>query len=115
MASPTAGSVVREKRHITRWGDALMQQTISREERKVRDHPRPNTEPSGGGFSAKRISAESHLHSSAQASGSFPGVLYERFLQLPVGVVLIMLWLIGVALLGSCVLVLYALATLLLA
>jgi len=34
---------------------------------------------------------------------------YERFLELPVWVVLALLWLSGVALLGSCALILYML------
>jgi hypothetical protein len=42
----------------------------------------------------------------------FLGVYYERFLNLPVGVVLTVLWLVGMALLSSCALALYELGTL---
>jgi hypothetical protein len=41
------------------------------------------------------------------------GVAYKRFLEMPVPVVLAALWVAGVALLGSCVLVLYVLGMLL--
>ena len=51
----------------------------------------------------------------AEASGGLLGIIYEGFLGMPVPVVLTALWLGGLALLGSCVLMLYALATLLLA
>jgi hypothetical protein len=40
------------------------------------------------------------------------GVHYERFLNLPVGVVLTVLWLVGMALLSTCALALYDLETL---
>ena len=40
---------------------------------------------------------------------SFSPATYERFLELPVWVVLAALWLSGAALLGSCVLILYVL------
>ncbi len=46
-------------------------------------------------------------------SGGFPGVAYERFVQMPVPVVLTVLWVAGMVLLSSCVLVLYMLGTLL--
>jgi hypothetical protein len=39
---------------------------------------------------------------------------YERFLEMPVGVVLALLWLAGAALPGSCALVLYAVVSVLL-
>ncbi len=38
------------------------------------------------------------------------GLAYERFLELPVAVVLGVMWLAGVALIGSCALVLYLVA-----
>jgi ABC-type multidrug transport system permease subunit len=50
-----------------------------------------------------------------QVSGGFFGVCYERFLQMPVAVVLTVLWLGGMALWGSCALMLYTLGTLMLA
>lgn len=48
-----------------------------------------------------------------QVSEGFLGVNYERFLQMPVAVVLMVLWLGGMALLSSWVLMLYTLGTLL--
>jgi hypothetical protein len=39
------------------------------------------------------------------------GFAYERFLEMPVPVVLAVLWVAGVALLGSCALMLYMLGT----
>jgi beta-lactamase regulating signal transducer with metallopeptidase domain len=35
------------------------------------------------------------------------GLAYERFLRLPVTVVLLVMWVVGMVLLGSCVLVIY--------
>jgi hypothetical protein len=49
----------------------------------------------------------------SRVSDGFLGVSYERFLQMPVAVVLTVLWLGGMALLSSCVLMLYTLGTLL--
>jgi len=94
-------------------GDALMQQTISREEQKVQDRqPTTKTEPSAGDVYAGGMSKRSHFHPVAEASGGLLGIIYEGFLGMPVPVVLTVLWLGGMALLGSCVLILYALATL---
>ena len=93
-----------------------MQQTISREERKVQGRPpTTKTQPSAGGVYAGGMSDRSRVHPVAETSGGFLGIAYERFLEMPVPVVLSVLWLGGLALLGSCVLMLYALATLLLA
>ena len=76
------------------------------------------TESSGGGSSAWGISKESHSHRVAHASGGLLGATYyerflERFLQMPVAVVLTVLGVVGMALLSSGVLILYALGTLL--
>jgi hypothetical protein len=92
-----------------------MQQTISREQRTVRDgRPTTKTEPSDGGLLyAEGMSERSHSHPVAEASGGLLGSIYEGFLGMPVPVVLTLLWLGGLTLLGSCVLALYALATLL--
>jgi hypothetical protein len=59
------------------------------------------------------MSERSHFHPVAEASGGLLGIIYEGFLGLPVPVVLTVLWLGGMALLGSWVLALFALATLL--
>jgi hypothetical protein len=94
-------------------GDALMQQTISREEQKVQDRqPTTKSEPSADDVYARGMSKRSHFQPVAEASGGLLGIIYEGFLGMPVPVVLTVLWLGGLALLGSCVLMLYALATL---
>ena len=91
-----------------------MQQTISREEQKVQDRqPTTKTEPSAGDVYGEGTSERSHFYPVTEASGGLLGIIYEGFLGLPVPVVLTVLWFGGVALLGSCVLALYALATLL--
>jgi hypothetical protein len=90
-----------------------MQQTISREERTVQDQRPARTGPGGGEFSAWGISKENHSHRVAHASGGLLGATHERFLQMPVAVVLTVLWVVGMALLSSGVLTLYALGTLL--
>ena len=91
-----------------------MQQTISREEQKVQERrPTTETRPSSGGVYAEWTSQRSRSRPAAGASGGFLGIAYERFLGMPVPVVLTVLWFGGLALLGSCVLMLYALATLL--
>jgi hypothetical protein len=91
-----------------------MQKTISREEKKVQERqPATKTEPSAGDVYAGGMSERSHFHPVAEASGGLLGIIYEGFLGLPVPVVLTVLWFGGMALLGSCVLALYALATLL--
>ena len=51
------------------------------------------------------------LNRIAQESGGLLGVSYERLWQMPVAVVLMVLWLGGMALLSSCVLMLYTLGT----
>jgi hypothetical protein len=84
-----------------------MQQTISREERTIQDQRAAKTGPSGGEFSVKGISKENH------ASDGYLGATLERFLQMPIAVVLPVLWVVGMALLSSGVLTLYALGTLL--
>ena len=49
----------------------------------------------------------------AQRSGGFIGVSYGRFMRMPVAVVLTVMWLGGMALFSACVLLLFALGTLL--
>jgi hypothetical protein len=93
-----------------------MQQTISREEQKVQQRqPTTKTRPSAGSVYAGGMSDRSRFHPVAETSDGFLGIAYERFLGMPVPLVLSVLWLGGLALLGSCVLMLYTLATLLLA
>ena len=74
-----------------------MQPTISREERKIRD----------------RQPERSYFRPGAETSGGLLGNIYEGFLRMPVPVVLTTLWLGGMVLLGSCVLMIYALGMLL--
>jgi hypothetical protein len=90
-----------------------MQQTISREEQKVQEQQPVETEPSGDDFSARWVSQDSHFQRVDQVSGGFIDATYGRFLELPVAVVLTAMWLAGVALLSSCVLMLYILGSLL--
>jgi hypothetical protein len=92
-------------------GDALMQQTISREEHKVQDHQPAETEPRGRDLSARGVSQVSHFRPVDQLSGGFIDATYGRFFEMPVAVVLTVLWLAGVALLSSCVLMLYVLGS----
>jgi len=63
-----------------------------------------------GGVPAVEASEERHLPYALPQDG-FIGVAYERFLEMPVAVVLAVLWVLGMALLGSCVLTLYVLGT----
>jgi hypothetical protein len=91
-----------------------MQQSISRKEQKVQNsQPTTKTEPTAGDVYAEGMSERSHCHPVAEASGGLLDIIYEEFLGLPVPMVLTVLWLGGMALLGSCVLALYALAMLL--
>ena len=91
-----------------------MQQSISRKEQKVQNsQPTTKTKSTAGDVYDEGMSERSHCHTVAEASGSLLGIIYEEFLGLPVPMVLTVLWLGGMALLGSCVLALYALAMLL--
>ena len=93
-----------------------MQQTISPEGQEVRERqPTTETPPCAGGVYAGGRSVGGLYRPVTEASDGLLGIAYERFLEMPVTVVLVVLWVGGVALLGSCVLMLYALATLLLA
>ena len=84
-----------------------MQQTISREEQKVQEQrPTTKTQPSAGGVYAGGMSHRSRFHPVVETSGGVLGIAYERFLEMPVPVVLSVLWFGGLALLGSCVLML---------
>jgi hypothetical protein len=88
-----------------------MQQSISPARQKVRERPRrAETDRSVGGVPAVEASEERHLPHALPQDG-FIGVAYERFLEMPVSVVLAVLWVLGMALLGSCVLTLYVLGT----
>jgi hypothetical protein len=89
-------------------GDELMQQPASPEEQRTQEqHPQAEADY-GEEFSAREALDERYLHY-APPSGGFLWGAYERFLQMPVPVVLVVLWLAGMALLSSCVLMLYML------
>ena len=71
--------------------------------------------PQGGGEDQETLTPDSEEVSEGGAGQD--GVLvraYERFLELPVALVLAVMWLAGVALLGSCALAVYLLGSLLL-
>ena len=90
-----------------------MQPTISREKRRIRDRQPAKTEPGTGDVPAVGMSEKNHFRPAAETSGGLLANTYEGFLRMPVPVVLTALWLGGMALLGSCVLMIYALGTLL--
>ena len=86
-----------------------MQQTGSLEKHRTRKHHAQAEADYGGDFPRRVALEERYLHY-VPASG-FLSVAYERFLQMPVAVVLTVLWVAGVALLSLCVLTLYILGT----
>ena len=92
--------------HTANEGGNFFAREASKERRLHRSQEEPaKTAPNGGEFSAKKISKEN------QASGGYLGATYERFLQMPVAVVVTVVWLMGLTLLSSGVLILYALGT----
>jgi hypothetical protein len=91
-----------------------MQQTISSEQQTTREeHPQPEADFYSGGddFAGKGALEQRYQLHYAPPSGGFVGVAYERFLQMPVAAVLAVLWLVGMALLSGCVLMLYIVVT----
>jgi hypothetical protein len=83
----------------------MRRSVLAPEERKVRER-RPETDRSD--FSAVEAPEKEH-HFHGKPSAGFIGTSYERFLEMPVPVVLAALWLTGMVLLGSCVVTLYVL------
>ena len=96
--------------HRANGGGHFSTREASEERRLHRSQESAKTEPSGGESSAWGVvSKESHSHRVAHALGGFRDATYERFLRMPVAVVVVVVWLIGLALLSSCVLTLYTL------
>ncbi len=91
-------------------GDELMQQTISLEKQRTREQHTQAEKDYGGNFPGREVLEERYLHYGPR-SGGFFSVAYQQFLQMPVPVVLTVLWFAGMALLSSCVLTLYMLGT----
>jgi hypothetical protein len=86
-----------------------MQKTISPEKQKVREEQGANTDH-GSEISAVEVSEETRRLRAQPPADSIGGA-YERFLRMPVVVVLATLWLTGIALLGACALMVYLLGT----
>jgi hypothetical protein len=80
---------------------------------KVREHHRIAERRGMVGRVADRYEGDGYVAVDVRFSGGFIGVGYERFLRMPVALVLAILWLGGMALLSPCVLTLFALGTLL--
>jgi hypothetical protein len=80
---------------------------------RVREHHRITERRGTVGRVADRYEGDGYVAVDVRFSGGFIGVGYERFWQMPVAVVLMVLWLGGMALLSSCVLMLYTLGRLL--
>jgi hypothetical protein len=87
-----------------------LQQTVSPEQQRTPEHPPPQAGTDYSDALAGREALEDrYIHYYAPPSGGILGVAYERFLQMPVAVVLPVLWVAGMALLSLCVLMLYIL------
>ena len=87
-----------------------MQQTGSPEQHKARGQHLQVEADYGEQFPATEPLDQRYLHYASPSEG-FVIVAYEQFLERPVGVVLAVLWLAGMALLSLCVLMLYLLVT----
>lgn len=86
-----------------------MQQTISLQQRTREQQPHPEADRGGAESPSREALEKRYVRYYAPPSGGFFGVTYEQFLQMPVPAVLAVLWFAGMALLCSCVLVLYML------
>jgi hypothetical protein len=82
------------------------------EHRTPEQHPRAEADYSADDFLSSEALEEPYLYDAAPSEG-FIGAAgyYARFLELPAAVVMAVLWLAGMALLSSCVLMLYVLGT----
>jgi hypothetical protein len=87
-----------------------MQQTRSPEQHKAREQHLQVEADYGEKVLATEALDQRYLHHASPSEG-FVSVAYERFLEMPVGVVLAALWLVGMALVSLCVLMLYLLVT----
>ncbi len=88
-----------------------MHQTVYPKRRTRERHPRAESAHSVHAFPPREASGKRRAHHAAPSGGPVDGV-YDRFMRLPGWVVLMALWLLGAALIGSGVLVLYVLAAL---
>ena len=82
------------------------------EHRTPEQHPRAEADYGADDFLSSEALEEPDLYNAAPSEG-FIGAAgyYERFLGLPPAVVVAVLWLAGMALLSSCVVLLYGLGT----
>jgi hypothetical protein len=84
-----------------------MPQTISPQQQRTREeYLQAEADTSSEDSPARGASEERYQHH-ASPSGGIIGVVCERFLQMPVAVVLAVLWVAGMALVSACVLRLY--------
>jgi hypothetical protein len=112
--SPTVPSFVDPGLHTANGGGHFCAREASEEQRLPRrSQASAKTGLRGSESSAWGVSKESHSQRLAHASGGLLGAAYARFLRMPVAVVLTVLWVLGMVLLSSGVLTLYALGTLL--
>jgi hypothetical protein len=81
------------------------------EHRTPEQHPWAEADYSDDDFLSREALEERYLHNASPSDGFIGAAAYERFLEMPVAVVLAVLWLAGMALLSSCVLMLYVLGT----
>ena len=71
-----------------------------------------NESPPAAVIKVSKLSAATPVRPRSSSSAAHPwsvgiGSAFERFLQMPVAFVLVVLWLAGAALMGSCALLLY--------
>ena len=83
----------------------------STEHRTAEHHPWAAADYSANDLLSREALEERYLHNASPSDGFIGAAAYERFLEMPVAVVLALLWLAGMALLSSCVLLLYVLGT----
>lgn len=88
-----------------------MPQTISPQQQRTREqYLQAEADTSSDDSPARGASEERYPHH-ASPPGGIIGVAYERFLQMPVPVVLAVVWVAGMTLVSACVLMLYMLWT----
>ena len=88
-----------------------MHQTVYPERRTRERHQRPETTHSVDAFQPREASGEYRAARRVPPPGGPIDAAHERFLGLPVAAILGTLWLLGLALVGTVVLMLYVLGT----
>jgi ABC-type sugar transport system permease subunit len=83
----------------------------STEHRTPEQHPWPEADYSDNVFLSREALEERYLHNASPSDGFIGAAAYERLLTMSPAVVLAVLWLAGMALYSSCVLLLYVLGT----